>query len=398
MAVKKKRKKRNIKKKKRLLSKLILFFFVIGLGLAIFYMGKHYLPKIGDFFVSDREKITEETVVSEVTEPILKAIKYAAEQLGVPNNLTTVTAREEDTLTSIVLDRRRVDLNFANMIITGQVELSGGKLIRGVESASGNIQTINYLDPSTDKLYTVRLSYDRAARYPEIKPKLAIIVDDFGEFAGEKLDRFNQTHPEVTFAILPDLAYTREVMEKSKAVGREVIIHIPMEPLNYPQANPGENAIFVHLSEREIVRRMQSFIRQLPYAKGANNHMGSFVTSDRKTMEIVLNVLKENSLYFVDSRTTASSIAFDLAQQKNINSVKRDIFLDEPDLSEETFKQRVEQLRRFKDNNQNVVVITHCFDNRRLELLNRFIEKAEEIGYEIVRVSRFFDRVLPEIL
>lgn len=397
---KKKKQNRSNKKKKRALSRIVLILIVLGIFVTGFFLLK---PVFRDFseFISSRitQETDEETPLTvEELDPVLDAILHAVDQLGVPDELISIQKREKETNISVQLDRQRLDLNFANMIITGQAELAGAELVKGEESASGNIQNIQFRDPDKGIVYNVRLSYARVGRYPEPKPKLAIVVDDFGYFAGSLLESFNNLHIEVTFAILPDKPHTRNVMEKAKKAGREVMIHIPMEPLNYPSVNPGPNPILVNLSEREIRRRMEQYIRQLPYASGANNHMGSLATSDRNTMEIVLDVLKKHSLFFVDSRTSGSSIAHDLAQEMNVLSARRDLFLDSPDVSERTFQERLSQLKQLKARQDSVLIITHCFDEERLDHIQRLIYEAEKMGFEIVRVSRLFETGLPEIL
>ena len=336
----------------------------------------------------------ERVVVTKVED----AIKEAAKKLGIPDDLYRKEVRDDGIYIFITLNPENIDLPFANMIVSGQVELAGGEIITGRESSRGSVHTLRIKDPKNPNEIIVRLSFDQRSRYPSTGPKLAIIVDDFGEFAGDLLDEFLTTDPNVTFAILPDLRYSKTVMDRATAMGREVMLHIPMEPINYPRANPGSNPILVEQSDREIGRIIDGYVRQLPKVAGANNHMGSLATADERVMTAVLSGLAKHNLYFIDSRTTQYTVAVEVAQRFNLPVSQRDLFLDDPDSSERTIRERLRQLANLKEQKNQVVAITHCFDRQRLEMLNKFILEAKKMGFEIVPVSRLFETELPDIL
>ena len=116
-----------------------------------------------------------------------------------------------------------------------------------------------------------------------------------------------------------------EVITMARRAGREIMIHIPMEPQSYPATNPGADALLVGQSPEEIRRRFQGFRTQLPDAVGGNNHMGSRFTESREGMAVVLAEMKEAGLFFVDSRTTGHSVAFAEARQAGVPAAARDL-------------------------------------------------------------------------
>jgi hypothetical protein len=212
------------------------------------------------------------------------------------------------------------------------------------------------------------------------------------------LDKFCSLDKNVTLAILPDQRYSELVMTKGVESGHETLIHIPMEPISYPQNNPGKNAIFVHLSEREIKKRMEHFVKQLPLCIGANNHMGSLVTTDEKVMKIVLSVLKEHNLFFIDSRTSTSSIAYDLAKRMIMPAFEASLFLDTPDISQETMKSKIKILKSMAKTHDKILVITHCATQERYEYLRQFLDRISHLDFELIPVSVLFKNDLPKIL
>ena len=334
-----------------------------------------------------REKIT-----------IFDVIVHAKLLLGITEENYKSHIGEEAIYISIGIDRSEMDLNYANIIITGQVELVGGKIISGEEKNNGNKQVMEIEDPNDSQKYFVTLHYTKSQNITKDKTLLAIVVDDFGIRNNKLLDDFCSLNSNITFAILPDQKYSKHVMNKAAETGHETMIHIPMEPISYPRDNPGANAIYVHLSEKEIKRRMENYIKQFPLCVGANNHMGSFATTDESVMKTVLQVLKDHDLYFVDSRTSQSSIAYDVAKKMMIPTCVNQIFLDTPRITEKTLTNKIKQLKYLAKDREKILVITHCATEERYKFLKEFVKEIEKLNFELVPVSELFKSKLPEII
>ena len=387
MAKKNKKKKRNNSLGIILLLGLICIF-------AIYFISSDLEKKSGE--KEDSLRIVTENEVEKKT--VLNAIEEAIAKFEVPENLCDVKHKEDAIYFYVGINSREVDLNFVNMVLKGRVESAGGKLLKGVENNSATRQKLIFYDPQEKQKYVVKLYYASRKSYANKKPQISIVIDDFGYFGGKLLEDFCKTDENVTFAILPFLPHSQEVMKKASKYGHETIIHAPMEPISYPKNDPGDGAIFVHLSENQIRKRIKRFIKALPECKGMNNHMGSMATSDKTVMTVVMQTLKEYDLFFVDSFTSGSSVAYKVANQVGIPTFKRDIFLDAPDSSEETLNKKINELKKMKGSREKVLVISHCLDRDRLVLLEKFIKKAKEIGFEIVPVSKLFENELPEII
>ncbi|MDD3051569.1 MAG: divergent polysaccharide deacetylase family protein [Candidatus Cloacimonetes bacterium] len=390
-STKRSKKKKNVSPNKIMLLSILAIILITAIVLLTFRK-KDKIPPIAIIDEKPVEEVTEKPV-----ERVTDAVARAAKMLGVPDNLVTAKVKDDGVYYYIALNKKQVDLNYANMIITGQVQLIGGELIEGNEAANQQSQTIIFSDSAANQKVYVEIYYDTKDRYEEESPKIAIVVDDFGVYSGELLDKYCALDPAVTFAIIPELRHSKDVMEKAVAFGHETIVHLPMEPLSYPKSDPGKNAIFVHQSDSEIERRVEGFIKSLPLCVGMNNHMGSLATSDERVMKAVLKVVGKHNLYFVDSFTSSSSVAYKVAQQMLIPSFKRDLFIDTPDITEKTLNKYIQDLKKMKENSDQVLVITHC-TREKLNHLILFMEKVQAIGYEIVPVSALFESELPDII
>lgn len=173
-------------------------------------------------------------------------------------------------------------------------------------------------------------------------PLIAIIVDDLGADL-VMMQNFLDLQLNITAAVLPNVPHARAVAELAYADGREILLHIPMEPQDYPAIDPGENALLVTLSQAEVQQRLRGYLQTVPWVVGANNHMGSRFTESREGMTGVLQILKENGLFFIDSRTTADSVAMVEAKKIGIAHAGRDVFLDN-DINEEDIRRQIRKL------------------------------------------------------
>lgn len=393
---KRKYKKRKKKSSKKQIPKAYLFsgiLFLILIIIVLLNIGK--ISSISSSLKSSKLKVKE--IAEERT--VLDAIMHSKRLMGVGDKDFKHYVDENAVYIKLGIDKHDMDLNYANMILTGQIELENGETLSGTEKDNGNKQILRIKDNDDNQLYQVTLYYKKNKIVTtKQKTKLAILVDDFGIHNGQILEKFCALDENLTFAILPDQRYSQTVMNKATAAGHETLIHIPMEPISYPQNNPGSNAIYVHLSEREIKKRMEKYIKQFPLCIGANNHMGSLVTTDENVMRIVLDVLKQHDLFFIDSRTSTSSIAYDLAKQMIMPTFESSLFLDTPDISDKTMKKKLKILKSLSEHKEMILVITHCATEERYKYLSEFIKKVKAMDFELIPVSELFKSKLPEIL
>ena len=158
--------------------------------------------------------------------------------------------------------------------------------------------------------------------------KLVIIIDDLGENLKYARELGKLEFP-VIFSILPHTSRTREVADFARKNNFEIMLHLPMEPSGYAQGVcPGQGALFVGMDDSEIRTRFSQNLAQVPGAIGVNNHMGSRFTQDRRGMSIVLEELKNEGLFFLDSLTTSKSVAEELAGKNQVDFLRRHVFLD----------------------------------------------------------------------
>lgn len=161
----------------------------------------------------------------------------------------------------------------------------------------------------------------------DFRPKIAIIIDDLGYDLDIALSLMALDLP-LSFSVLPHTPFTKLIAEKACERGREVMLHLPMEPKEYQSINPGAGALLLSMDDAKLRRVMDQALAQVKGVSGVNNHMGSSFTERRDKMQVVLEELKKKELFFVDSRTTKDTVGFQTAKQMGLPAASRNIFLD----------------------------------------------------------------------
>lgn len=197
--------------------------------------------------------------------------------------------------------------------------------------------------------------------------RVAIIIDDMG-FSLEALQQISEMKIPITIAILPLSPYARETATLAHDYGLEIMLHLPGESLNHQEENDGSSScIRSDMGEEEIRRLTEDFLARVPFIQGVNNHMGSKITQEPSVMRPVLELLAERRLYFIDSRTTANSIAFDLSKQMGIPSAYRNVFLD-TSVGVDFSRQKLIELLKLAQKTGAAVGIGHPFPETLLAL------------------------------
>ncbi len=221
---------------------------------------------------------------------------------------------------------------------------------------------------------------------PEKGGRMAVIIDDAG-YKLEDLQPFLDFPPPVTIAVLPNLANSGEAARRVLAAGKGLLLHCPMEPRN--GEDPGPGALRTDQTDAEIEGLLAAAFRSVPGAEGLNNHMGSRATADERLMTDVMAYLKKEGKLFVDSRTTADSVAERIAAGFGVPFLQRDVFIDnERDAAdiERAIAAGVERART----GGSAILIGHVHTPEILAILKRDLSKLQESGVRLVS--------LPEIL
>jgi polysaccharide deacetylase 2 family uncharacterized protein YibQ len=225
--------------------------------------------------------------------------------------------------------------------------------------------------------------YAVAVDPPDGRPMIAIVIDDAG------VDRLHtqqaiRMHGPLTISFLP---YALDLPEQSRAAhaaGHELLVHVPMEPFG-AYNDPGPNVLMVGQSHAELLHRLVRDLDSFQGYVGINNHMGSRFTSQAEGMSTVASELRHRGLLFLDSRTTAQSVAFQVAVEHGVPSVVRDVFLDNEDKAAEV-ERRLAEVEQIARRQGHAIAIGHPREVT-LTVLAPWLAAVGERGFRLVPVS-----------
>lgn len=219
--------------------------------------------------------------------------------------------------------------------------------------------------------------------------RIALVIDDIGYDPEAARDLAKLPVP-VAFGILPHCPFSKEAARLAREGGKEILLHLPMEPQGFPETDPGPGAVFRFMTAEEIAARVGESLESLPGAVGVNNHMGSSFMEDGERLAVVFRCLKERGLFFLDSLTTTGSEAAGTAGRLGVPFVARDIFLDNGNSQEDT-REVLQRLLEKREHWRELVVIGHPYRNT-VEVLEEMIPKLEKAGIRFVPLSSVVKR------
>ncbi len=207
----------------------------------------------------------------------------------------------------------------------------------------------------------------------DLPPTIAIIIDDMGHNLeeGERLAALDQP---LTLAFLPWRRHTQRLAQLAHDRGKEIMLHAPMANTHNFDLGPG--GLTADMDEHTMTLTLRRALQSIPYVQGVNNHMGSLLTQQLRAMDWVMKELNRYPLYFVDSRTIASSVAGDVARAYSIPSVTRDIFLDHEQTEEFVDRQFQLLIKRAREKGTAIAIghphkVTVDYLEKHLPLLDR---------------------------
>lgn len=160
------------------------------------------------------------------------------------------------------------------------------------------------------------------------RARLALIIDD-GGYSIDRIKGMVGMGRPMTFAILPNTPHARKVALMAHESGEQVMLHLPMEPRDSDRYSLEKDTVLAGMDKKEVQTILQRDLAQIPYARGVNNHMGSKATEDAGVMQALMEVLKKEGLFYIDSHTSSHTLGPQMARQAGVAFGSNDRFIDQ---------------------------------------------------------------------
>ena len=307
--------------------------------------------------------------------------------LGIPRDVIDVKRLEASrgsTMRWEVSGRvpEEVPLALCNLWLSRTARRLGGEVLDGREDLRGSrLSMLVGLDGDRTTLVTLRRSHT----VQRTAGRIALIIDDCGYQSRKLIESFCEIPHPLTFSIFPDERETAWTAERAARSGHGVMVHLPMEPNDYPTRDPGQGAIFMAHPYDRIRQITRHALTTVPHAQGVNNHMGSRVTQDRRVIGYVLEEVERQGYYFVDSVTSPTSVAYDVSVGMGIPSARNATFVDlESDA--DAIERRMRGLAMKARQTGTAVGIAHARSETQ-EVLARVMTELVAEGFEFVTAA-----------
>ena len=330
-----------------------------------------------------------------------RAVEGELVKLGVSGATSDRTEKEDGRYTWTHTETKGripydISIYECNLAISRVVRRAGGRVIRGADQGPDyrGLRTldmrIGYGDIETHRLVLKQSASSDA--HPLVSsgssPRIAIVIDDFGYNGSETAMGIIDLDFPLTVSVLPNCPHTTTVARAAHRAGKEVIAHIPMEPRGYPEVDPGEGALMSNHTREQLVTRIDAALDDVPFAVGANNHMGSAFTTQHIPMRVLMEKLRERDLFFLDSMTTPESVGLSEARRARVPSTRNRMFIDSP-LDESgriDVESQLNELAAVARRLGGAVGLGHPHPET-LRVLRKMLPELESEGFELVFVS-----------
>lgn len=221
-------------------------------------------------------------------------------------------------------------------------------------------------------------------------PVIALIIDDLGSQVTKGRRAINLPGP-VAMSFLPGGEHTAELAKLAHDNKKEVMLHLPMQALGQQDHHRHSGELMADMPQPEFLDTLSRNIAAIPHVAGINNHRGSLLTSTSSNMAWLMQALyAHGELFFIDSRTTAATVAADMAQAYGIPSASRNVFLDNEPTPQAIRKQFRELLNRARREG-SALAIGHPHPAT-LKVLREELPRLEEQGLQLVPVAQLIMR------
>ncbi len=216
------------------------------------------------------------------------------------------------------------------------------------------------------------------------RPRIAIVIDDLGDSL-VTAKRVLALAPAVTIAVIPFRQDSAAVAAAAVAHGREVILHLPLEPERGEAMTGASGFLRTAMEPAHIESQLERDLRAVPYIIGVNGHMGSRFTRDPRAMRTLLVALRERGLFFLDSKTSPESVAAEIAAGVRVPFAERNVFLDH-DPSPDAVGRSLALAAAIARDTGEAIAIGHPHAST-IAALTSWLPEAERRGFEIVPLS-----------
>ena len=236
--------------------------------------------------------------------------------------------------------------------------------------------------------------YARPFDHNDQRPRIAIIIQNMGLSHNATETAIQQLPGSVTLAFSPYADNLEHWTTEARRTGHEILLAMPMEPVNYPLNDPGPYALITGLSPEQNAKRLQWLMSRFTGYVGVTNEMGSRFITSNQDIRPVLEIFHNRGLMFVDNRVTSRSVAIRVAQDVGLPWAAGDRSIDR-NPSRQYIDDKLAEIQRIALDKGSAVAMALPYPVT-FERLALWLPKLEEEGFVVAPVSAVIHQQGPE--
>jgi uncharacterized protein len=222
-------------------------------------------------------------------------------------------------------------------------------------------------------------------------PRVAIVLEGLGIGANATAEALAKLPPQVSYAFSPYGTDVERWVNRARGEGHEVLLQVGMEPLDFPDNDPGPQTLLTALSAEQNIDRLHWFMSRFQGYVGVTSLMGArFTATDQALVPVLREVGKRGLIYF-DDASSPRSVAAQIAGANAVSYARADAVLDSvPTASEiDGALARLEATAR----SRGVAIAAASVLPVTIDRISQWVRGAEDRGITLVPVSAVATRV-----
>lgn len=221
-------------------------------------------------------------------------------------------------------------------------------------------------------------------------PKIALVVVGLGLDKKVTTRALTELPKEISVAFVPYAAQVSQQIEDARKDTREVMLTLPLEPIDYPKVDPGPLTLLTGVDEAENIQKLDKILMHADKTVGVVAFMGARFLTSKADLFPVLDTLKTRGFLFLDNRSTARSAVEPLAQRLSLAFTKNSRFLDE-ELSRGNIIQNLHELEEMARKDGKAVGIAFAYDLT-LDVLVEWVKTLAENKIDLIPITAMLDQ------
>ncbi len=215
--------------------------------------------------------------------------------------------------------------------------------------------------------------------------RVVIIIGGVGISQTSTQQALKKLHPNVTLAFAPYGNSLKRWMEDARRKGHELLLQLPMEPIDYPQNNPGPHTLKADANLQENIANLHWAMSRITNYVGVMNYLGNKLLAQPASLSPIFSEISERGLLFVEDGTVKNSLAQGVAIKELVPYTKGHVLLDNV-RSRSAIAEKLVKLAEQAKRTGVAIGVGNAFPDT-IDLVAQFAEQAKKNGIEITPVS-----------